>query len=64
LCAEWQTFAGFLESAGIRPGGTTMGRYKDRGDYTPSNCKFMSRAEQETERRKKLKQAKKLQQAA
>jgi hypothetical protein len=53
MCKAWLTFEGFLASMGERPEGTTLGRYKDTGDYKPSNCAWMTRTEQGAERSKK-----------
>ena len=47
VCQRWHTFAFFLADMGERTQGTTLGRYKDRGNYKPSNCAWMTRAEQQ-----------------
>lgn len=51
VCRRWLKFENFLADMGERPDGTTLGRYKDRGDYKPSNCAWMTRADQEIQRK-------------
>jgi hypothetical protein len=53
VCPEWETFAGFLASMGERPAGTTLGRVLDMGDYTRSNCVWMTPEEQRLHQRNK-----------
>lgn len=48
-------FEQFLEDVGVRPPGTTLGRYFDIGWYEKGNCRWMSRAEQIAEQNKKRK---------
>lgn len=60
ICPQWlgeNGFAQFLKDLGPRPSGTTLGRFKDMGNYTPSNCRWMTRSEQQTERLKKMEEA-------
>jgi hypothetical protein len=53
-CNRWlNSFADFLADVGERPPGTTLGRFMDIGNYEPGNCRWMTRAEQSAERRKK-----------
>jgi hypothetical protein len=57
FCDRWRGedgFENFLEDLGPRPVGTTLGRFGDIGNYEPGNVKWMTRAEQEAEKRKKL----------
>jgi hypothetical protein len=35
-----------IADMGPRPKGTTLGRFGDVGDYSPSNCKWMTQREQ------------------
>jgi hypothetical protein len=56
ICDRWNTanggsFENFLADLGERPLGTTLGRYGDVGNYEPGNCKWMTPAEQITNRR-------------
>jgi hypothetical protein len=53
VCKRWLKFENFLADMGKRPVGKTLGRFEDSGNYTPSNCAWQSRAQQEVERRKK-----------
>lgn len=52
VCDRWrQSFESFLADMGARPNGTTLGRFGDAGNYEPGNCAWMTRAEQETNKR-------------
>jgi hypothetical protein len=53
VCERWKSFENFLADMGLRPKGTTLGRFADTGNYQPGNCAWMTRAQQEIERRKK-----------
>lgn len=53
ICKAWRKFTSFYKSMGARPDGTTLGRFKDSGDYKPSNCAWMTRAQHEVEHKKK-----------
>jgi hypothetical protein len=46
ICERWSSFGHFLADLGERPLGTTLGRFGDVGDYTPTNCKWMTSKEQ------------------
>lgn len=57
MCKRWagpHGFIAFLKDMGPRPPHTTLGRLQDTGDYKPSNCKWMTHAEQKSEKRKKF----------
>jgi hypothetical protein len=54
VCKHWKTFEGFYASMGERPVGTTLGRFLDKGNYKPSNCKWMTSKEQGKEKHKKF----------
>lgn len=54
VCTRWRKFENFLADMGIRPEGTTLGRYGDAGNYQPENCAWQTPAEQGLERRKKF----------
>lgn len=46
VCERWQDFCNFLADMGVRPEGTTLGRYGDLGNYEPGNCAWMTEDEQ------------------
>lgn len=54
ICRRWDSFLNFLSDVGKRPHGRTLGRLADSDHYTPSNCRWMTRPQQEREARKKL----------
>ena len=45
-------FVRFLEDMGQRPAGTTLGRVDTNGNYTKNNCRWETREEQTSSRRK------------
>jgi hypothetical protein len=53
ICKRWRTFKKFYIDMGKRPKGTTLGRFKDLGNYRPSNCAWMSLSAQVRNRRKR-----------
>lgn len=53
IARRWDSFVTFLNDLGPRPAGTTIGRIRDTGDYRPGNARWMTRAEQEAEKRLK-----------
>lgn len=49
VCKKWQkSFAQFFKDMGKRPEGHTLHRIKNEGNYEPSNCKWATRKEQNT----------------
>ena len=52
VCKRWLKFSNFLADLGLRKSGTTLGRFKDRGDYKPGNCAWQNTAQQAAEHRR------------
>jgi len=46
VCDEWLKFDAFYDDMGECPDGFTLEREDNDGDYTPDNCKWVSRATQ------------------
>ena len=53
VCDRWRDFANFLADMGSRPDGRTLDRMDNDGGYEPSNCRWATWAQQNTNKRKK-----------
>ena len=51
VCKRWRVFKNFLDDMGVRPEGLTLDRKNNSKGYSPANCKWATRAEQQRNRR-------------
>jgi hypothetical protein len=56
VCNRWvNSFDNFLSDMGLRPNDKTLDRMDVNGDYTPENCRWATKQEQEQNKRNTLK---------
>jgi hypothetical protein len=52
VCEKWRgSFESFLSDMGRKPDGATIERINNDGDYEPSNCRWVSNFDQQSNRR-------------
>lgn len=52
ICQKWRTFENFYSDMGDRPNNRSLDRINNDGNYEPDNCRWATRSQQVSNRRK------------